>query len=182
MTDPQVQHLAAAKRQLRDTLRARRNTLSATDQSRAAGKICERLLGLPAWTDAGRVALYLANDGEPGTEALIDAAREAGKQVFLPRIQSAAMAFARWDAGTRLSVNRFGIAEPNSDAETLAAAELDLICLPLVGFDRRANRLGMGGGFYDRALDHAHSVTLVGTQCRSTQTYRPNPGTGLSIM
>jgi 5-formyltetrahydrofolate cyclo-ligase len=60
--------------------------------------------------------------------------------------------FRRYRAGEQLQLNRYGIAEPSPGREVLAAPELDLIITPLVGFDRRGHRLGMGGGYYDRAL------------------------------
>lgn len=62
------------------------------------------------------------------------------------------MEFRRYCLGDRLRANQFGILEPSGKRESLPCGELDLILAPLVGFDHLGNRLGMGGGFYDRAL------------------------------
>lgn len=59
--------------------------------------------------------------------------------------------FARWHDGARLHRNRFHIPEPRRQAR-LSARALNVVLLPLTGFDASGNRLGMGGGFYDRTL------------------------------
>ena len=61
------------------------------------------------------------------------------------------MQFGRVGRNTRMAPNRFGIPEP-IDAKPLRARQLDLLLMPLVGFDLEGNRLGMGGGFYDATL------------------------------
>ncbi len=65
------------------------------------------------------------------------------------------MAFAPYETHTRMKKNCFGILEPVFQKKQLKTAkQLDLILAPLVGFDEQGNRIGMGGGFYDRALAH----------------------------
>ena len=60
-------------------------------------------------------------------------------------------AFRAWRPGEALVANRFGIPEP-AEAEILPAEAMAMIVMPLVGFDARGQRLGMGGGWYDRSL------------------------------
>lgn len=62
------------------------------------------------------------------------------------------MNFRRYRLGDRLTRNAFGITEPCAYAARARAQTLDVVFMPLVGFDDYGNRLGMGGGFYDRAF------------------------------
>jgi len=103
-----------------------------------------------------RIAFYLANDGEIDPAPLMDRLHRAGKRCYLPvldRHRDRALWFAPTTPGGPTIRNRFGIPEPQGHPrDRLRAAQLDVIILPLVAFDPRGNRLGMGGGFYDRSL------------------------------
>ncbi|RJQ47962.1 MAG: 5-formyltetrahydrofolate cyclo-ligase [Gammaproteobacteria bacterium] len=102
---------------------------------------------------ARRVAFYIANDGEMDLSALLCRALRYGKRCYLPVLRQNRLAFAPYRSGDRLSPNRFGIPEPVLPKNGWSqAARLDLILIPLVAFDARGNRLGMGAGFYDRTL------------------------------
>jgi 5-formyltetrahydrofolate cyclo-ligase len=148
---------------LRKELRQRRRGLSPSAQINAAEKITASIIQLPPWAAARRIALYLANDGEINTLPLSDLCRGAGKQLFLPVIgEQDTLTFAAWDDDGELVANRFGILEPAPTSARCAASELDIIILPLVAWDRRGGRLGMGGGFYDRALAGVEGAALVG--------------------
>jgi len=100
-----------------------------------------------------RIAVYAALPWELDSAPLIALAESRGCRVFLPCIDrrraSRAMRFVPMQGP--LHYNRLGIAEPQGTA-SLAARWLDVVFLPLVGFDRRGVRLGAGGGFYDRAF------------------------------
>ena len=115
------------------------------------------------WPGAGRIALYLAADAEVDPAPLAAAARSAGKDLFLPVIEADdSLSFARWREGAQLLPNRFGIPEPAADEQRCPARELDIIFLPLVGWDGSGMRLGMGGGFYDRSLEGVVGPLRVG--------------------
>lgn len=113
----------------------------------------------PFFLRSRRIALYLANDGEIDPEWLRQLAESAGKEVFLPLLhpfRHNSLLFQRHQAGRTLASNRFGIAEPRLGDEPLAPAwSLDVVFMPLVAFDSTGNRLGMGGGFYDRTFARA---------------------------
>lgn len=152
-----------SKTELRSTLRQRRRRLDEEQQQAAARSLCHHVEMLPAWPAARCVALYLAADGEIATEFIGSRARTLGKTVFLPVIGSDnTMEFAEWTKSCQLATNRYGIPEPPRDAARCPAAELDIIFLPLVGWDRCGGRLGMGGGFYDRTLAGLSGPVLAG--------------------
>jgi 5-formyltetrahydrofolate cyclo-ligase len=102
---------------------------------------------------ARRVALYLAYGSELSTQPLIDALRRGGRQIAVPRVTGPGlMHFERLRADTRMRRNRLGICEPALRGSRVLRAELDVVILPVLGFDRHGTRLGYGGGFYDRWL------------------------------
>ncbi|WP_236645269.1 5-formyltetrahydrofolate cyclo-ligase [Aidingimonas lacisalsi] len=150
----------STRRQLRRDLRQRRRSLSTRQQRRASGSLCQRLRQLPEVRRARRVALYLPNDGEIDPTPLIDWLQRRNAEVYLPVLRPLAhnrLWFIRYDRHTPMRRNRFGIHEPDTRhgahrARRRPVWALDLVLLPLVGFDSRGQRLGMGGGFYDRSL------------------------------
>lgn len=121
---------------------------------------------------ARHIALYLPNDGEIDPRPLLRAAQKRGKATYLPVLAPwprTRMVFQRVGSGERWTRNRFRISEPLADAGRQRKAwALDLVLLPLVGFDEQGGRLGMGGGFYDRSLAYlarrknGHKPTLIG--------------------
>ncbi len=140
------------KAALRQQLRTARRALSPAAQERAAVAAAQFLSELPAWPEYRNVALYLANDGELNTGPVAERCRAAGAALYLPTVDGNTLRFKHWDHKQTLIGNRYGIGEPPTAAAPALISALDLIFLPLVGWDRRGNRLGMGGGYYDRAL------------------------------
>ena len=141
------------RRDLRRELRARRRALSTSQQRLAARKLQQQLQKLPELDRAQRIALYWPNDGEIDPRLLVTAKRHH-QQLYLPALQSfpaLTLRFVRWTPRLRMTKNRFGIPELRRGAR-LPAQAMDVILMPLVGFDADGNRLGMGGGFYDRTL------------------------------
>jgi 5-formyltetrahydrofolate cyclo-ligase len=153
--DVSASTLQSDKRELRRLLRARRHQLTRCQQNTAAIATTLRLLRSEWFRHSDNLAFYLANDGEIETSLLMHVALDLGKHCYLPRIDRSSrplMQFARYRRGDRLLRNRFGIAEPLPRATLIAADELDLVLMPLVGFDTCGGRLGMGAGYYDRSF------------------------------
>jgi 5-formyltetrahydrofolate cyclo-ligase len=138
-------------------IRARRRALSERERRRRADALCRRLFRRPLFLNSRRIAVYLPADGEIDTGRIIQRAWDLGKQVYLPVLVPYLhnrLWFARYEPETRLVVNRFGIPEPEVvHKQRIKAQALDLVLTPLVGFDKKGNRLGMGGGFYDRSFE-----------------------------
>lgn len=151
--------LAAHRQQLRDQLRARRRALPAVERIAAADRIAERLLALSFAPPAGHVAGYWAMDGEIALHAW-QLKLPAGCTYCLPVIADDRLAFAPWRPRDPLVSNRYGIPEPDVESAALLAAEdMAFVVLPLVGFDMGGERLGMGGGWYDRSFAFRQSRT-----------------------
>lgn len=139
------------KNEIRRRIRRQRRALSLDDRNRAAARITAVLGGLNVFAAARRVAIFAASDGEidlgPATR------RHPGKHYYLPVVPPPGrrrLRFARVGPKTSFRRNRYGILEPDVPIHALATAlELDLVLAPLVAFDRRGGRLGMGGGYYD---------------------------------
>lgn len=154
MTASSSQHdQSRHKADLRRTLRALRRSIGGVQQQRAALQLSSHLYRLPVFWRSRTIAAYWANDSEISLRPLIETAWLAGKQVYLPIIHSSQrMEFHLYKRGDTLRRNQYGIAEPLPRAQQACVSELDLVIAPLVGFDQKGTRLGMGGGFYDRAM------------------------------
>lgn len=141
-------------RELRQRLRTLRRVLSPAERRRAALAVVRRLEDWPAWTVAMRIAGYWACDGELDPAPSLECAWAAQRSVYLPVLEGeCSLRFAPYLPGMPLRRNRFNIPEPEVAAEEwLEPSQLDLVLTPLVAFDRTGTRLGMGGGFYDRAF------------------------------
>ncbi|HEY1077211.1 MAG TPA: 5-formyltetrahydrofolate cyclo-ligase [Fontimonas sp.] len=138
---------------MRRELRLRRAAVSAAQRERAARRAVRILTRQRCWQQSRRIALYLPHGSELSTRPLIDCAWAAGKEVCVPRITGAGtMQFVSLSRSAALRANRLGIQEPAGRAIRRPLATLDLLLVPLVGFDARGYRLGAGGGYYDRKL------------------------------
>ena len=142
------------RKQLRQTLRAKRQSLSSQQQNIASQALKNKCIELA--TGHQNFALYLQNDGEIDPKLAIESLWELDKTVLLPVMHSfrkGYLNFQKYTASTNLPHNRYGIPEPRlSSLETVAIADIDVVFMPLVGFDVHGNRLGMGGGYYDRTF------------------------------
>ena len=139
--------------ELRKRNRNLRAGLDAVAQDQAAGNLGERICSMPEYARAQGIAAYFAVNGEISLDIVIDRALAQGKQIFLPNLDQKALRFAPYFRQQKMRINRFKLPEPDvRDDEMLAPEALDLVLAPLVVFDATRNRIGMGGGFYDRSF------------------------------
>ncbi len=133
---------------------------------------------------ARRIGFYQPHGAEFDLLPLLHRARAMRRVCCLPVVpkRGRVLRFARLHRNSRFVTNRFGIAEP-VDAHALAARQLDLLFLPLLGFDDDGHRLGMGGGYYDATLAYrvrrrgASKPLLVGVgyECQRVDTLPHDP-------
>ncbi len=149
--------MSRSKKQLRQKMRAARRALNDVDRYEAATRVAQALLKNRLFQCSRRIALYLPDDGELDPAPLFDAIWRSNKQSFLPVTQpsySNRLRFASYNAKTQMINNKYGIPEPVASACSIVPAwALDLVLLPLVAFDVKGYRLGMGGGYYDRTFN-----------------------------
>ena len=133
--------------QLRTRIRAQRRALSAAESAQRSRLIAHHLVGSRLFMNCRRLSAYIPVRGE---------ARRLGKSVYLPVLAPFGedrLWFVHWHPEIPLVPNRFGIPEPKRRrTDLLSPTQLDVALAPLVGFDDLGNRLGMGGGFYDRTF------------------------------
>jgi len=150
--------MSSEKASLRSSLLAKRQSISNEGRQLADKNIPYCLRKLNVYRASKHVGIYLNSPSEIPTRALIAQNTQWQKSTYLPVITStrnSQMRFAKITKDTRFIKNSLGIIEPViAKSKLLPALNLDIIFLPLVGFDSDCNRLGMGKGFYDRFLQH----------------------------
>lgn len=155
--------------ELRKKLRKRRQALNAEQQAAASFSLCNTLKSRQELVDSQHIALYLANDGEINPVQIQQYLWQSGKHCYLPVVGqsgSKELTFIEYRSDTPLVENRFGILEPSlKKTKAISPEMLDIVLVPLTGFDEQGKRLGMGGGFYDRTFAFnrtSHKPILIG--------------------
>jgi len=172
---------------LRQQLRSTRRLLGQEKQALLSQAAVQQLARHRAFLAAKHIACYLPNDGELDLTYLISQAWTMGKSVYLPVLSldhRNHLHFLSYQPEDRLVTNRFGIPEPVMRPHNMIDIKrLDLVLMPLVGFDSTGNRLGMGGGFYDRSFaflrrrQHWRKPKLIGAayDCQEVKLLSRNP-------
>lgn len=144
------------RQEQRQQLRQARRAFPPHEHARRSDDAVQQLVNHRLFRAAQHIACYLPNDGEIDLGGVMVRAWAMGKTVYLPVLSSIHrnhLHFLPYALGDTLVANRFGIPEPVIRSRRVADIKrLDLVLTPLVGFDAEGNRLGMGGGFYDRSF------------------------------
>lgn len=148
-----------SKSQLRKTYLTKRSQLSSHDREIASLTAAEIFVSLPSFKESKHIACYFAVNDEVNTTKIIEAIWQAKKQCYLPVLFSPkhaptekSLIFVRYQDGDMLHLNRYSIPEPVNQNYIISAENLDIVLTPLIAFDLKANRLGTGGGYYDRTF------------------------------
>ena len=148
---------------LRRLVRKKRRELSTQDRIAASFALLNQLRTQIWYLRAKRVAAYLASDGEMSLAPVICDGIDRRRKVFLPRVDRSKphMQLVQWRSEDSLIDNRFGILEPRQ-SKACWPDSLSIILTPLVSFDSKGNRIGMGAGYYDRYFAHAKRPLTIG--------------------
>lgn len=145
-----------SRQSIRKDIRDKRRQLTEVFQQQSGVDLVTQSQNLHHLSEAQHIALYLSSDGELDTQPLIHQLWQQGKSVYLPVIHpfsSGHLLFLRYQPDTEMVLNRYQISEPKLKKDLIIpTAQLDIIFTPLVAFDSQGQRLGMGGGYYDRTL------------------------------
>ena len=159
------------KSSIRKSILKRRLALSEATVASLSSTIQTRLIESDYFIRAKSVAVYLPINNEVQTEMIIVACFEMNKKIFLPRLCSTDLNFLALKPDSQFQKNKFGIPEIcNSEAEI--AEHIDLMICPGIAFDSKKNRVGYGGGYYDRYLTSAsyNHLGMLGFSMQKTES------------
>ena len=160
---PPDRDLLATKRDVRERLLSNRQGRAESELDRNAAAAAASLLGLDELGSARTAACYLAIGSEPRTGPILDGLRAAGVEVLLPvLLPDNDLDWAPYDGPEELTPGRFGLLEPSTPRRGPSAiAGVDVVVVPALAIGPRGQRLGRGGGSYDRALARIASTAVV---------------------
>ncbi|MGN0367216.1 MAG: 5-formyltetrahydrofolate cyclo-ligase [Wujia sp.] len=151
------------KKQLRKEILTIRRELTADEVQASSEKIGQKLLRHPMYQQAQDVCLYVPIQNEVDVFCLADKIRTDGKRVWLPRVKESTMDFYAWERDTEFIAGAYGILEPDTKI-ILQPQQSDavLIVMPGAVFSKQKDRIGYGGGYYDRYLmQHPQCATIA---------------------
>ena len=150
------------KQQLRRTMRALESGLSARYKAESSHAIAAHLLAMPEYQEAGTVFCFVGTDREIDTRPILEDVLVAGKRLCVPLCVGKGIMELRQVTDLRqLTPGAYGILEPPADAPLVSVDEVDFAVLPCLTCNHLGQRLGQGGGYYDRFLSHYRGGTVL---------------------
>ena len=146
-----------SKKELREKILKRRNELSLEERNSKSNQITERLAAHEKFQKADKILLFASYKSEVDTTEIFEEAQRISKDVYYPRVQGSEMEFYRVQRGEELVEGYRGIREPEVDLEKqfqINPNEKVLVLVPGAVFDEEGNRIGYGGGYYDKYLQY----------------------------
>jgi len=157
---------ALSKSNLRSKMRVVRKQFSADYRQDQSQMIARHLAPLLVSLPAQSIGMYLATALEVNLDPLIEICHQRGRKIYLPHLEDHQTPFHRFFSWESLESGPLDLRHPPKTAPAITTAALDVIILPGLAFDRLGNRLGHGGGWYDKALDvkgsHVNKPLLIG--------------------
>ncbi len=147
---------------LRKEFKEKRRWLSVEYQEEASERIRRRIEALPVYKKAGTIFCYVSQAGEVGTRAVLEEALKRGKRVVVPRCKGRGiMEACQIKSFKELEPGRCGILEPAAFCPIVEPEEIEVCLVPCLAGSRRGERLGYGGGYYDRYLSGTKALRLL---------------------
>lgn len=140
------------KKEIRKRMRVLRENMTREDMFSKSSLIFEQLITVPEYKKAEKIFTYVSMNNEVDTIMLIDYSLSMDKRVFVPKVFGKDMFFYEISDISELSPGYCGIYEPDTDGKEPDYSKTGFMCMPGVAFDKDYNRIGYGGGFYDRYL------------------------------
>lgn len=151
------------KSELRRTIRKKRLSLSLRQQKTASLKLFLKVSSHPLFRKAKNLGFYFANNGEISPDKIFELAIKKNKQCYSAALQDDnTMVFRKYSGLKSLETHKYGFKQPNARCKKINVKELDLVFVPLVAFNSQGDRLGMGGGFYDRVFEYKKNCPSIG--------------------
>lgn len=142
-----------AKNACRQWVRQEQKKLPQTYRKTADAEICKKILALPYYRQARSVLFFVSKQNEVQTAMLLRQAWEDGKRVLVPRCaETGNMDVYIISSMQDLEKGQYGICEPKAYCMGVEKGEIDFAIIPCMSADKYGNRLGYGGGYYDRYL------------------------------
>lgn len=140
------------KKILRRQMKKQREAMSREEMFSKSEQIFEQLITVPEYKHSDKIYTYVSMNNEVDTIMLIDYSLSIDKRVFVPKVIGNHMEFYEISDISELSSGYFGIYEPDINGKEPDYSRTGFMCMPGLAFDLSFNRLGYGGGFYDRYL------------------------------
>lgn len=152
---------AFEKEEIRRQMKLLRKNMTREDRFNKSMEIFEQLITVPEFKRAEKVYTYVSLDNEIDTIMLIDYSLSLEKRVFVPRVTDKNMEFYEISDISELSPGYMGIYEPDINGKEPDYSRTGFMCMPGLAFDKSFNRIGYGGGFYDRYLSEKNNLYKV---------------------
>lgn len=160
-----------SKKEMRRAYVARLQQLDMNTRLHEERRLASKIFDTQEWLSAETIALTMSHSFEIDTAPLILHARHLGQKVVVPRtLPHHQMEFVTIDEGTDFVETSFGVLEPE-DGQVVTPDQIDLMVVPGIAFTLAGDRLGFGGGYYDRYLDKYHGRTV--SLAMTTQIAQP---------
>ncbi len=149
------------KSRLREELLLKLRNFSTEERAQQNQKIIEKLFTLPEFQNAERIGFFASEEFEVNTDELIKKSLETGKKVFLPKVRNnTELEFHEIKNLDELELGEYSIRAPKAEAPKIEISKIDLLVVPALAFTKTGDRLGRGGGFFDRVLQKFAGVSV----------------------